>query len=189
MKKILRYAVALTMVISALSAWSEPTDHLGRWLANDYDLEEIFDPNEIRKLVDIPDRDAEENRRLMMLIVRAAIEKDRSFDPLLSRKDLRRDTFVDLALSAYDFMLNKNDRALDHILAHLAIEPVGDDTLTIVILSAVDEWDRTIKAFRKHFFRTDGAGATCYYSFRETRQYLYPDRYSDYRDVIESHRK
>jgi hypothetical protein len=83
-------------------------------------------------------------------------------------------------------MLNKDERALDHILAFLATESVGADTDTIIILSAIDEWDRSIKAFKKHFYVIDGAGGANYRGFINVRGHLYPDQYLKHKKEIEA---
>jgi hypothetical protein len=83
-------------------------------------------------------------------------------------------------------MLNRSDAALDHILAVLATEPVGADSDAIVVLSCIDEWDRSIRAFLKHFVHTDGAGAECLSGFMDTRAYLYPKQYKKHAYWIEA---
>ena len=120
-------------------------------------------------------------------ILRATIEKDASFQNLLEIPKLRESTSVSLALSAYDYTMNQSEPALDQILAQLATEDVGADVDTIVVLQVVDEWDRTIRAFRKHFIHTDGAGGSCKTGFLATRSYLYPKKYSAMRELIEAH--
>ncbi len=163
---------------SAGQSWNE-----GWKLTSDYSLKEPFDPNELRNLAEQPSKD---DRRLMLLVLRAGVEKDRSFVDLLKRSKLREAGNVDLALSAYDYMLNKSEAALDHILAQLATEEIGADVDTIVVMQVLDEWDRTIRAFRKHFVRTDGAGGVCKAGFLRTRAYLYPEKYAEMRDAIEA---
>ena len=165
----------------------EPEIPPGRMVGGDYDLKEEFDPAELRHFAEMEQRDFDANRRLWMLIVRAGLEKDRSIRKLLSNKELRAsDTSVDLALSAYDYMINQDETALDHILAFLATERVGEDTNTIIILSAINEWDRTIKAFKKHFYVVDGAGGANYRGFMAVRRYLYPDLYSKHQAAVEA---
>ena len=174
-------------VLAPLNGEDQPApDHSwnpGWELTSDYSLKEPFDPKELRKLADDPDSD---DRRLMLLILRAGIEKDQSFQDLPKKPELRKHMNVDLALSAYDYMLNKSATALDHILAQLAIEDIGADSDTIVVMQVLDEWDRTIRAFRKHFIHTDGAGGGCKVGFMTTRAYLYPEKYAEIRDAIEA---
>ena len=155
----------------------------GAQLTSDYHLKEPFDPKELRKLAAGPTRD---DRRLMLLILRAAVEKDHSFQDLIKKPELREAKNVDLALSAYDYMLNKSEPALNRILAQLATEDIGADVDAIVVMQVFDEWDRTIRAFRKHFLHTDGTGASCKTGFLSTRAYLYPKKYAQMRDAIEA---
>lgn len=152
-------------------------------LTSDYSLKQPFDPEELRSLAENPSKNA---RRLMLLILRAGIEKDRSFADLLERPDLRKIPDVDLALSAYDYVLNQSEAALDHILAKLATENIGADVDTIVVMQILDEWDRTIRAFRKHFIHTDGTGSSCKIGFMTTRKYLFPEKYAAMRAAIEA---
>ena len=154
------------------------------WLSNWKE----FNPADLRSLVELPSdrRKNSENRKLMKLILQAGVKKDGSFQHLLKRKDLREANNVDLALSAYDYMLNKSEAALNRILAQLATEDIGADVDTTLVLAFVDEWDRTIRAVRKHFYRTDGAGGTNRHFFQTTRAYLYPKKYAAMREVIEA---
>lgn len=188
MKTILHFTVLCAFsALSPLNGEDKPAldySYMPGWkLTSDYSLKEPFDPKELRKLASDPDSD---DSRLMLLILRAGIEKDRSFQDLLKKPELRKHMNVDLALSAYDYMLNKSGPALDHILAQLATENIGADVDTIVVMQVLDEWDRTIRAFRKHFFRTDGAGGDCKVGFMTTRAYLYPKKYAEMRDAIEA---
>jgi hypothetical protein len=99
---------------------------------------------------------------------------------------LRKAKNVDLALSGYDYTLNGSEPALDRILAQLATEDIGADVDSMVVLQVLDEWDRTLRAFRKHFIFTDGAGGSCKRGFMTTRAYLYPEKYAEMRDAIEA---
>jgi hypothetical protein len=188
MKKLLQTTLALaTFALLPIKGEELKNDdnswNAGWKLTSDYSLKEPFNPKELRSLAEDPSKD---DRRLMLLILRAGIEKDRSFVDLLTKPELRKANNVDLALSAYDYMLNKSEAALDHILAQLATEDIGADVDTIVVMQVLDEWDRTIRAFRKHFIHTDGAGGSCKVGFLTTRAYLYPKKYAEMRDVIEA---
>lgn len=155
-------------------------------LTSDYSLKDPFKPQELRSLAKKPTRTHREQRRLMLLFLHAGIKKDKSFQDLLKKQELREAKNVDLALSGYDYALNKSEGALDHILAQLATEDIGADVDTIVVLSTLDEWDRSIRSYRKHFVHTDGAGGLCMVGFRTTRAYLYPRKYKEMRKVIEA---
>ncbi len=155
-------------------------------LTGDYDLKEEFDSRKLRDLSEKSSRTRSENRHLMLLILHAGIEKDESFQYLLKKPELKEVMNVRLALAGYDYLLNQSGSSLDHILAQIATEGVGADVDSIVVLSTLDEWDRSIRAFRKHFIRSDGAGAACMNGFRLTRAYLYPKKYQEYREVIEA---
>ncbi|MES2570790.1 MAG: hypothetical protein V4710_12160 [Verrucomicrobiota bacterium] len=188
MNKIMHCALALGIVtLTALAVEKTPTDgnaSMPGWkLTSDYSLKEPFAPKELRKLTENPSPD---ERRLMLLILRAGIEKDQSFQDLLGKPNLRKAKEVDLALSGYDYMLNRSEAALDHLLAQLATEEIGADVDVMVVLQTLDEWDRTIRAFRKHFIHTDGAGGQSKVSFTNTRAYLYPKQYEKMRAAIET---
>jgi hypothetical protein len=188
MKRILPIVFLTGFAALMLATGNEPsaTEETGPapWkLTADYSLKEPFSPEELRKLAAEPGKD---DRRLMLLILRAGLEKDRSFQDLLQKPELRKHPSVALALFGYDYMLNQSPAALDFILAQLATEDVGADVDTIVVLQTLDEWDRTIRAFRKHFLHTDGAGSACKRGFLSTRAYLYPRKYAEMKDVIEA---
>jgi hypothetical protein len=163
-----------------LSSWDA-----GWNLTSDYSLREKLDGAELRKLAAKESRDHAENRRLMLLILHAAATGDASFADLPGKPGLRTAKNVDLALDGYDFAIHRNPAALDRILASLRKQPVGADADEIVVLSVLDEWDKSIPAFRQHFRRTDGAGGICRRSFETTRQYLYPDQYAAIRHQLE----
>ncbi len=188
MKKILLCVSLLGIVAIHQASGDEVKSEDHSWmpgwkLTSDYSLKDPFEPQELRQLAENPSSD---DRRLMLLILRAGIEKDESFQDLLKKPELRKHKNVDLALSAYDYMLNGSGAALDHILAQLATEDIGADVDTIVVMQSLDEWDRTIRAFRKHFVHTDGAGGSCKVGFLTTRAYLFPKKYAEMRDVIEA---
>jgi len=151
------------------------------WLRNWVD----FDPTELRALVDKPTGERD-NRMLMELILQAGVEKDGSFQDLLKRGELREANNVDLALSAYDYMLNKSEIALNRILAQLATEDIARDENATLVLAFVDEWDRSIRAVRKHFYRTDGMVSKNQHFFLTTRAYLYPEKYAEMQKAIEA---
>lgn len=54
------------------------------------------------------------------------------------------------------------------------------------MLQTLDEWDRSIRAFRKHFIHTDGAGGDCKKGFTTTRACLFPQKYAEMREAIEA---
>ncbi|MGI9240056.1 MAG: hypothetical protein ACR2RV_04610 [Verrucomicrobiales bacterium] len=150
------------------------------------DLKEDFDAEALRALADKPSPSRSEQGEMLVLILHAAVKKDASFQDLLKRPELRNTMPLDMVLSGYDYAVNKSEVALDHILAELATEDIGADATSIVVLSVLGEWDRTIRAFRKHFVRTDGAGGTCMAGFLAVRAYLYPKKYAEMREAIEA---
>lgn len=181
----------LLSVSFPLSADEKATDRGGEerrgfQLTSDYNLKSEFDAKELRSLAKKSSRTSNEDRRVMLLILHAAINKDASFQDLLHKPELREAKNVDLALSGYDYALNESQAALDRILAQLATEDIGADVDTIVVLQVLDEWDRTIRAFRKHFIHTDGAGGWCKQGFMSARSYLYPKKYAEMREAIEA---
>lgn len=175
------WILACTSVVSLPLTADEKGRRAGTWLSNWGD----FDPAELRALADKP-AGKRDHRKLMELILYAGVKKDESFQDLLKREGLREATNVDLALSAYDYMMNKSKPALNRILAQLATEDVGADVDTTLVLAFIDEWNWTIRAFRKHFIRTDGAGSTNKYFFKSTRAYLYPKKYEEMSTAIEA---
>ena len=187
MKNTIINTLLISLALQASLPAQEDQNHKGGMLGSDYNLKQEIDRAELNRLAKAEEREFDENRRLWQMIVHAGIKKDGSLKALLNDKPLRAsDSSVDLALSAYDYMLNKDERALDHILAFLATESVGADTDTIIILSAINEWDRSIKAFKKHFYVIDGAGGANYRGFLEVRSYLYPEHYLRHKKEIES---
>lgn len=133
--------------------------------------------DDLRALAEMPTRSKSENTRMMRLILMAAAKRDASFQYLLKDPKLPKSRNVELALAGYDYMLNQSNESLDKILAQLATEGMGADVDTIVVLGVVDEWDRTVRAFKKHFYHTDGAGGSCMRYFLEMRAALYPEEY------------
>jgi hypothetical protein len=194
MKEILQCLFTLSLLtlvpLNGENAKADDDSWMPGWeLRSDYSLKDPFDPKELRRLVENPsddDRPSEDDSRLMVLILRAGIEKDKSFQDLLKKPKLREARNVALALSAYDYMLNRSEAALDYILAQLATEEMGADSDVIVVLQTLDEWDRSIRAFRKHFIHTDGAGGDCMRGFKTTRAYLFPKKYAEMREAIEA---
>lgn len=186
MKTSIINSLLLSLALQASLPAEEIQKHENSMLA-DYNLEQVIDHEELIRLTKIEKRDFDENRLLWQMIVHAGIENDDGLKELLNDKKLRAsDSSVDLAFSAYDYMINKDERALDHILAFLATERVGEDTDTIIILSAINEWDRSIKAFKKHFYVIDGSGGANYDGFLAVRGALYPDLYSKHKEEIEA---
>ena len=151
----------------------------------DYSPREQFSSSELRDLATNPDEDS---RRLMWLINRAAAEKDGRFQDLLSRKDLRTDPKLDLSLANYDYSLNGNEESLDYILAKDDSAQKGGDTITILVMSFMEEWDRTINAIREHQKQADGAGGIAVACFWMNRQELFPVSYRRYLQKTQSDR-
>jgi hypothetical protein len=185
MNQIMRRACALGIIalLPLHAADDVSTPSAGGRLTSDYNLKDPFNPKELRELAGKP---SSNERRLMLLILRAGIEKDKNFQDLLRKPELRKAKNVDLALSGYDYMLNRSEAALDHILAQLATENIGADVDTIIVLSTLDEWERSIRAFRKHFVHTDGAGGSCKANFETIRAHLFPEKYATMRNAIEA---
>ena len=142
-------------------------------IGGDYNPTIPFNPEELRQLAANP-KSEDDFRRLDWLILRAGAEKDASFRYLLDQPVLRKDEEVNLALIAYDYSVNGNAQALDDLLARLAKEKVGSDSIVIAALAFVDEWDRVPKAVNAHFVHADGSGGELK-SFSEAwKVYLFP---------------
>lgn len=138
-----------------------------------------FDQEELERMARSSVKD---RRRMADLIHRAAAEKDRRFLYLLNQPDLREEPAMDLALAAYDYSVNENWKALDHILEIHARQDPGSDSDSIVTLSYLDEWNRTVEAYHRHFAQgTDGAGGDAMRSFWERRKRLFPHQYHKFR--------
>ncbi|MFD2304626.1 hypothetical protein, partial [Roseibacillus ishigakijimensis] len=145
-----------------------------------------LDPEKLLQAVAEHESNDQNNDHLMWLILRAAIEKRQDYRPLLEVKKLRKTQNLRLALAAYRYNLEGREKVLDPILAQLATEEIGADTDSIVILSVLNEWDRSVRAFRKHFIRTDGTGGEAKRTFLATRAFLYPEKYAEMRDALEA---
>lgn len=139
---------------------------------------ELFKPldaAELTRLSEDPDRDI---YRFTDLILQAAAEKDSSFRQLVDRKDLRAESRVDLAISAYDYMINGNPAALESILGKfdkLAAEGRNGDSDELMVLAYVDEWDATRETLLSHGVGGDGAGGDAVYAFWLKRRFLFPN--------------
>ena len=139
------------------------------------DVLEPFDPEQLTELLAQPDS---ARRRLADLIHRAAAEKDIRFRYMLEMEELRSEQAFDLAVAAYDFAVNGTEESLDHILRTHAEQEPGSDSSSIVTLSYLDEWGRTISAYRRHFAGgTDGTGGDAKYAFMLRREYLFPQNF------------
>jgi len=184
MKTSILSSFIFTFVLVASGLAEKPK---GCMYGSDYDLEQKFVPSELRRLAKLEKRDFVQNRLLWQMIVHAGLENDSSFRALIGNKELRgSNSSVDLAISAYHYMLDVDEKALDHILAFLETERVGADTDTIIVLSAIDEWDRSVRAFKKHFYVIDGAGGENYRGFFNVRSFLYPKKYAKHKEEVEA---
>lgn len=134
-----------------------------------------FDPKALRNLLAQADP---EDHELANMILGAAAERNPACQDLLQRSDLRqKDPVLDLALSAYDYMVNGNAAALEHILdAHRSAgEENGSwDSNAIWVLGYVDEWPRTEAALKSYLLMGDGTGGDARYAFWLKRRYLFP---------------
>lgn len=150
--------------------WEEQFD---KSIGGSYNPTIPFKPEELKQLAAKP-LSEDRNRDLERLILRAGAEKDASFRYLLDQPELRKDEEVNLVLIAYDYSVNGNTKALDDLLARLAKEKVGSDSIVVAALAFVDEWDRVPKAIAAHFVHADGSGGELK-SFSEAwKAYLFP---------------
>lgn len=143
-----------------------------------------YDKGALKQLASKVNRSSKENRELMELILMAATKSDAEFSHLLTNKDLRKSRNVELALAAYDYALNKSEESLNMILAQIASDPMGGDVDSIIVLGVVNEWRRSVLAYQKHFYSTDGAGGSCMRYFLKMRSKLYPDDYKGARKLF-----
>lgn len=138
------------------------------------DLLKPFDQQALVQMAAHPETDT--GGQFVRLILRAGAAKDAKFQYLLAQKKLRKDPEVDLALLAYDYSVNGNQKALESILSRHSNEasPRSWESATVMVLAYVDEWDLSKKALGSHFLSGDGAGADSKYAFWLTRIYLFP---------------
>lgn len=138
------------------------------------DLLKPFDQEALVQMAANPEMDTE--GELVRLILRAGAGKDAKFQYLLGQKKLRKSPEVDLALLAYDYSVNGNQKALETILSRHVNEadPRTWDSGTVMVLGYVDEWDLTRNALESHVLSGDGAGGDSQYLFWLTRIYLFP---------------
>ncbi len=132
-----------------------------------------FQPEELRQHAANPQSEAD-FRRLAWLILRAGAEKDAGFRYLLDNKELRKDEKVNLALIAYDYSVNGNQKSLDDLLVRLAREKTRSDSSVAATLAFVDEWDQVPKAMDAHFVGADGSGGDLKGFCMAWRAYLFP---------------
>ena len=99
MNKIMRCAIVLGILALHPIDGADDASTLssGGRLTSDYSLKDPFNPKELRALTEKP---SSNHRRLMLLILRAGIEKDNSFQDLLGKRELRKskDVFGSLRL-------------------------------------------------------------------------------------------
>lgn len=132
-----------------------------------------FDPDRLTELAANPPKRSFELEKLISL---AASQKDSRFRYILDQENLR--PRFDLALDAYDYAVNNNEVALDRILERRELEGQGSDSSAVVVLSYLDEWDRTIPEVIEHFANgADGAAGSCLYSFWKRRKLLFPESF------------
>lgn len=181
LSSVVVFVFVVALVISVTPMMAEVPQRSAQKGSPEYllSLPNHYSPEELKNLAGKEVRNARENARLMRLILMAAVKRDNRFASLIENQKLREARNVELALSAYDYALNKSNDALDTVLAQLATDRMGGDVDSIVVLGVVDEWDRTIRAYQKHFYQTDGAGAHCMHYFLKMRATLYPDQYAE----------
>lgn len=138
------------------------------------DLLKPFDQQALVQMAANPEADT--GGQFVDLILRAAAEKDAKFQYLLGKKELRKDPTVDLALLAYDYSVNGNQKALESILMrHVnAPPPRGWDSNTVMVLAYVNEWNLVKKVLGTSELSADGSGGDAHYAFWLTRIYLFP---------------
>lgn len=136
-----------------------------------------FDPDELATLALTPEKDP---RRLMWLIVYAGLEADQRFRYLLDSGELKKNDSLALALASYEYAIDQTEASLDFITAVMKREG-GGDTNSLLVISYMDEWDRTAEAFRNHR-GGDGAAGEARGMFLGIRLYLYPEKYRQHRD-------
>ena len=147
------------------------------------DLNKPFDEEELvrlaAKISAVPnDYGSDDWQALRGLLGLACANKSIRFRYLL--EDKRVVSSQPLSLAALDWSLNHNSKALDFILNSLAKQSVGADCDEPVVLSYVDEWERSVPAVDAHFTQTDGAGSINNGDFWATRQNLFPGNYLRY---------
>ena len=172
-----------TSVVAEAPKPDGPTDQIllamikkkGSWESNL--VGDLLKPFDHRTLVRMASQHPNiDERELADLILRAAAEKDVRFRYLLDQKELRKDINVDLALHALDYSVNGNQKALEAILSrHVdAVDQESWESLTVLVLAYVDEWNLVKKAIESRRLSADGAGSDAQYAFWLRRRYLFP---------------
>lgn len=132
------------------------------------DLLAPFDDKHLRELVEQhgPRKNWSE---IKYLLTRAAAELDPQFLDLLGREDLNQNIDTKNALLAYDYAINGNTEALDHLFEN----EVRD---LLFYISHLDEWEKSIRYVQN--LKIDGSLATEVPYFWLAREYLFPERFS-----------
>ncbi|SHI52520.1 hypothetical protein SAMN02745181_0315 [Rubritalea squalenifaciens DSM 18772] len=182
MKKVLTLTLAAQLGFMALPLSARDPNEPYKTPEQLLSLPSEYNPADLKTLAAKENRTGRENSTLSRLILMAAVKKDASCADLLKDKELLKNEQIKLALAAYDYNLNQSRAALDTIFARMAIDPMGGDVDSIVALGVVDEWDLSIRAFQKHFYHTDGAGAHCMRYFLKMRATLNPEKYASLKD-------
>lgn len=137
-----------------------------------------IDPQLMRHLARHPEEIPENDYILGSWILRAAVERDESFQDLLENEGLRADINSKAALLAYDYRVNGNEEALDALLDHVRREMNARRSWMLPYLyglGGVDEWERTKQVLGSVPLSADGAGGCERYAFWLTRRHFFPD--------------
>ena len=177
-----QFIKTLLILLLALSAYSCTPSAVSTRQAygSDYSHHEKWRAAELRKMAS---QDKPDYRRMMWLINRASAERDASFLDLLDREDLKKNRAIRMSLYGYDYAITGSVRALDSLILEDSKDPRGGDTSGILVVSFLNEWDKTIRMIKTHEAQADGAGGLAVASFWETRQHFYPQRTRRFRRV------
>ena len=126
-----------------------------------------WDERELRHLLSHPEHD---KYRLNQLILRASADRKPAFRAALAADSLRNDPYLQPALDAYDYQVNRNPAALQRLATYPGIPGV-------YAMAYVDEWSQTIASIARHESRVDGAMGFELAAFWITREQLFPQSF------------
>lgn len=126
-----------------------------------------WDERELHQLIRHP---AHDKYRLNNLILRAAADRKPAFNDALAADSLRNDPYLQPALDAYDYQVNRNPAALQRLATYPGIPGV-------YAMAYVDEWSQTIDSIARQETRVDGAMGFELAAFWITREQLFPQSF------------
>ncbi len=109
---------------------------------------------------------------MFSLINEAAVTRDRDMKYYLDGREKTLGYIPMLAVRHYKYAFGDKSQ-LDWLLAEDAKSTPGSDSLILIVFGYIDEWEETIKRFKKHDKVADGAGGEVLSEAMEIRKQLY----------------